>query len=127
MRDRWFSKRALLLHLLVIVFFPGCLVAWWWQVNRAMDGNGLSYLYAVEWPIFAGISIYVWWSLIHTDPDTVGAKVQQKMSRDETYRSPQSDTHLERRLDDEDPELARYNDRLAELARSGDTKSWLRR
>lgn len=79
MRQRWFSRRALLLHLALIVWFPGCLIAGWWQVNRAFDGNGLSYLYSVEWPVFAVVGVWAWWALVHTDPDTVGQRAQQRM------------------------------------------------
>lgn len=96
-------------------------------MNRAMDGNALSYLYAVEWPIFAGITVYVWWSLIHTDPETVGAKAQKKLSQQEVSQLPEYAVVGERRREDEDPELAEYNDRLGELARSGSAKSWLHR
>ena len=80
MRERWFSRRALTLHLAVVLWVPGCLVAGWWQVTRALDGNGLSYLYSVEWPVFALVGIWMWWSLIHTDPETVGARAQRRLA-----------------------------------------------
>jgi integral membrane protein len=67
-RQRWFSGRALLLHLEVIVVAPGCVAAGWWQATRALAGNGLSWLYSVEWPIFAILAIGGWWRLIHEDP-----------------------------------------------------------
>ncbi len=74
MRERWLSKRALSLHAGVLFFVPACAVAAWWQITRATDGNGLSYLYAVEWPVFAILGVYFWWMLIHTDYDSVGLK-----------------------------------------------------
>ena len=51
-RERWLSGRALSLHLAVLVLVPACAVAAWWQINRAADGNQLSYLYSVMWPVF---------------------------------------------------------------------------
>ena len=66
------------LHLAVLVFVPGCAVAAWWQINRAEDGNGLSYLYSVMWPVFGILGIVFWWMLIHTDYETVGLKGMQR-------------------------------------------------
>src|ERR1700722_10167269 len=66
-RERWFSQRALWLHLGMILFVPFCGLAAWWQITRAMGGNDLSYLYSVEWPIFAIVGVYFWWMLLHTD------------------------------------------------------------
>lgn len=65
MRQTWFSPRALLLHLAVVVVAGACLVLAWWQWLRATGGNGLSWAYVFEWPFFAGVAVYVWWDLIH--------------------------------------------------------------
>ena len=73
-RERWLSRRAVSLHVAVLVFVPGCALAAWWQINRAEDGNQLSYLYSVMWPAFGILGLYFWWMLIHTDYDTVGLK-----------------------------------------------------
>jgi hypothetical protein len=108
------------IHVGALLFIPMCALAWWWQVTRALGGNDLSYLYAVEWPAFALIGVYVWWSLIHTDFDTVGAKAQQAaVERGEVEPEPEP----ERRRDEEDEALAAYNDRLAALSREG-PKTW---
>jgi DNA-binding transcriptional regulator of glucitol operon len=121
--ERWLSRRALALHLAVVVWVPGCLAAGWWQVTRALDGNGLSYLYSVEWPVFALVGIWMWWSLIHTDPETVGVRAQRRMqlARAKAGIAPAA---AERHREDEDPELAAYNDRLAELAAQDRPKTW---
>ena len=68
-RRRWLSRRALLLHLEVAVVAPGCAVAGWWQATRALSGNGLSWFYSVEWPVFALLAVWGWWHLLHEDPD----------------------------------------------------------
>jgi len=79
-QQRWFSRRAFGLHTAIVLWVPGCLFAFWWQVTRAFDGNGLSYLYSVEWPAFAVVGVWGWWLLLHTDPDTVGRRAQEKLA-----------------------------------------------
>lgn len=74
LRSRWLSRRALLLHLEVAIVAPGCLAAGWWQVGSALNGNGLSWVYAVEWPVFAGLAVAGWWYLVHEDPDVYRAR-----------------------------------------------------
>ena len=71
---RRLSRRALLLHLTVAVVAPGCGVAGWWQATRALAGNGLSWVYSIEWPIFGLIAIVAWWQLIHEDPEAYEAR-----------------------------------------------------
>jgi hypothetical protein len=132
-RERWLSKRSLLLHLLVLLFVPGCGLAAWWQITRATDGNGLSYLYSVEWPIFAILGAYFWWMLIHTDYDAVGLKGMRNQAAAAPVvvseastpvatpaRSPQPAATWAAQAD---PELAAYNARLASLAAQG-PKTW---
>ncbi|WFE52156.1 hypothetical protein [Micromonospora sp. WMMD1155] len=48
-------------HMAMVVLTVGFLGLGWWQVSRAAAGNSLSWGYAVEWPIFAGFVVYVWW------------------------------------------------------------------
>ncbi len=76
-RTRWLSPRALLLHLEVVVVATGCLAAGWWQLTSALAGNGLSWVYTVEWPIFAVVAIGAWWLLIHEDPEAYRARKQR--------------------------------------------------
>jgi len=78
-RQRWLSKRALLLHLTLAIWFPGCLVAGWWQAEVALSGNDLSYLYAVEWPLFAIGGVYAWWLLMHIDASTPGRSPTEQL------------------------------------------------
>jgi hypothetical protein len=106
-----------------VVWVPGCLAAGWWQVTRALDGNGLSYLYSAEWPAFALIGLWVWWVQIHTDPESVGARAQRRMqaARVQAGTAP---TPPVRRREEEDAELAAYNDRLAKLGADRHAKTW---
>lgn len=140
MRQRWFSRRAILIHLGALLFVPLCLLAWWWQVTRAIGGNDLSYVYAVEWPVLAIIGVYVWWALIHTDFEKVGARAQAKQLAEQAVQADRAEQaegdgasvafvpapeEGPRRRELEDEELAAYNDRLEELARQG-PKTWRR-
>jgi hypothetical protein len=129
-RERWLSKRAVPLHIGVLLFVPGCALAAWWQVTRAFDGNGLSYLYSVEWPVFALVAIYFWWMLIHTDYETVGRKgLERQVALEAAQKaaeaggdgaaSPASSPVAAPPMEVDDPELAAYNARLAELAKRG--------
>jgi DNA-binding transcriptional regulator of glucitol operon len=126
MRRRWLSGRALTLHVLVIILFPLCLLAGWWQANRAMSGNTLSYLYAIEWPIFAILGVYGWWQLIHDVP--VGAVDQSKPKREPRVHfntevaSPAQPLEWDEAL--ESPELRAYNEYLESLRTGGGRKSW---
>ena len=45
------------------------MIAGWWQATRALGGNGLSWVYSVEWPLFALLAIWGWWHLVHEDPE----------------------------------------------------------
>ena len=62
---KYFTWRCIALHALVLVLVPAFLVAGWWQYNVARGGNGLSWVYTVEWPFFAVYALYLWWKLIH--------------------------------------------------------------
>ena len=74
MRERWLSRRAVFLHVGALLFVPFCIVATWWQITRAQDGNGLSFLYTFEWPVFALLGVYFWWQFLHTDYEAVGLR-----------------------------------------------------
>jgi hypothetical protein len=109
------------LHVAVLFFVPACGLAAWWQITRATDGNGLSYLYAVEWPAFAILGCYFWWMLIHTDYDTVGLRGMRKQSNSAgSVLGPRPSNVV---TANNDPELAAYNERLAALADQG-PKTW---
>ncbi len=130
-RERWLSGRAVSLHAAVLVLVPGCAIAAWWQVNRAQDGNQLSILYSVMWPVFGVLALCFWWMLIHTDYDSVGLKGMRRQAQQseamQSTGSPMSPTPVGANGPDlgaeEDPELAAYNARLAELSAKG-PKTW---
>ncbi|GGM48060.1 hypothetical protein GCM10011608_36040 [Micromonospora sonchi] len=45
----------------MVVLVTSFLGLGWWQVSRAAAGNAISWGYAVEWPVFAGFVVFVWW------------------------------------------------------------------
>jgi DNA-binding transcriptional regulator of glucitol operon len=135
--ERWLSRRAVSLHLAVLVLVAGCAVAAWWQVTRAQDGNQLSYFYSVMWPGFGILSLYFWWMLIHTDYEKVGLKGMRHDQLATASADPDTAVLTSPAVDAQrpeatvsatadDPELAAYNARLAELATQG-AKTWRKR
>jgi hypothetical protein len=84
--NRWFSGRALLLHVEFWLVVAACGAATWWQASRALSGNGLSWFYTFEWPIFAGIAVAAWWHLIHENPEERAARKRQRAALDPAER-----------------------------------------
>jgi len=105
----------------MVIWVAGCAVAAWWQVGRALQGNQFSYLYAVEWPVFGVAGIFCWWAMLHSraaapDEDAPSQAVAERA---------RAQAHLALRArEQEDPELAAYNDYLAGLAVEGKRKGW---
>jgi hypothetical protein len=118
------SARAIRLHVCVVVVVSICLVLGWWQLDRALSGNTLSWVYTVEWPFFAGYAVYMWWKLLHETPGEPAVR----RSRSDTHGGSRSDTHGGKpgrkvrvhrddaaREADEERQLAEYNRYLADL------------
>jgi hypothetical protein len=137
-RERWLSRRAVALHVTAVILATGCALATWWQITRAEDGNQLSYFYSAMWPAFGILVVSFWWSLLHTDFESAGRRgVQRQQAKAAEAAQAGSDggpwagavatplaTTASPRLDD-DPDMAAYNARLAELAAQG-PKTWRR-
>lgn len=100
----------------MVVLVGAFLALGWWQLHRALGGNGLSWAYTFEWPFFAGYAVYVWWRLLH---DEDGLRARRRQPDDPARR--QREEERRRREDDEREAYNRY---LAELAASGRRKSW---
>jgi DNA-binding transcriptional regulator of glucitol operon len=115
----WFSRRAMKLHVVILIVVPAFLALCLWQVSRALGGNSLSWAYVFEWPLFAAYAVYMWWRFVHeaaqdgspggtatTDPGGHSAAASPT-----TTATPETPAQQK-----EDADLAAYNDYLAQLA-----------
>ncbi len=80
-RQRWLSRRAVSLHVRVVLVVAVCVAMCWWQLARALSGNGLSWFYTFEWPAFALLAIAGWWHLVHEDPAHLAARRRRAVAR----------------------------------------------
>jgi DNA-binding transcriptional regulator of glucitol operon len=132
MRKLW-TPRWLLVHAAALILAVGFLLLCWWQVGRAVNGNLLSFGYAIEWPAFSAFVVYVWVkearqavrgdreAPAHTDavPAQTSAETSAVASTDPpvlTARVRRRQVRNEAAYDDSgDGELAAYNRYLAWL------------
>lgn len=139
------------LHLTLVVLLPSFAVLTWWQADRALGGNSLSWAYTFEWPFFGGYAVYLWWWLIHSqdkdraaassadDAATVATAAADAGAHPGAERAPgldipvpahasngvaADDDRFDTRVGEIDEELAAYNDYLAALNASGRRKRW---
>jgi hypothetical protein len=115
-RPRWLGW-----HLLMVVAFVGMLWLGDWQFHRALSGNGLSWAYTFEWPLFAGFAVVFWARTIRDE-----FRIKRGVANPEPAAGPPG---LPARIagvkavqmstaepaDDEDEELTAYNAYLARL------------
>jgi DNA-binding transcriptional regulator of glucitol operon len=99
-----------------------CCAAAWWQVGRAIQGNGLSYMYAIEWPAFAVLGVLGWYAMLNMEKVN---EDQEKARRgyEEKMRA-QALAARKAHAEQEDPTLAAYNDHLAQLSTRPKKKLW---
>jgi DNA-binding transcriptional regulator of glucitol operon len=120
--SKYFSRRALGLHLALATWIGVCAVAAWWQVGRAIQGSSLSYFYAIEWPVFGIFGVLGWFALLNLEKVT---EHQEKARREyEEHKRAEARAAREASGEPEDPILAAYNDHLAQIASSPKRKLW---
>ncbi len=88
MGQRRRGPRAALLTAEFFLLAAACLAAGWWQVTRALGGNGLSWFYSIEWPAFALIALWAWWHLLHEDPEAREARRRRPSEWDDPANDP---------------------------------------
>jgi DNA-binding transcriptional regulator of glucitol operon len=115
---------APIIHLGIALWVPICAIACWWQITVALGGDGLGWLYSIEWPVFGIFGIVVWWNLIHDDPDEVGARAVQSGHALPPRLTERDRAATTRVGGEESPELERYNDYLEALAAKSPQKTW---
>jgi len=114
-RSRWLSRRAIRLHLTLLIAGSGCLAAGWFEFTRARAGNELSWVYVFEWPFFAGFGCYLWWRLLHEDD-----RSRARPAADPAGPSPMPDDSRAQAGsaapgEPADPQLQAWNEYLARL------------
>jgi hypothetical protein len=73
---RWLAWLAF-----VIVAFWGMLWLGDWQFHRAIGGNGLSWAYTFEWPLFAGFGAVFWARTVRDELRARRGPSQREMDR----------------------------------------------
>ena len=109
-------------HLLMVVAFWGMLWLGDWQFHRALAGNGLSWAYTFEWPLFAGFAVVFWAKTIKDEfrikrGEAIGSG-ESSASLDDlppSAKPVQVSAALPREGEDEDEELSAYNAYLTRL------------
>ena len=64
----WWTPRAISAHVTLALCEPGFAALAWWQVDRALSGNSLSWVYVFEWPFFGVYAVFLWWRIVHDQP-----------------------------------------------------------
>jgi DNA-binding transcriptional regulator of glucitol operon len=102
-------------HVAVVILVVSFLALGWWQVTRAVAGNLLSYAYAVEWPVFAGFTIFVWVKEMRRAMAGEASDTAEAPTINEAAQT--APARVGAAYDDsDDPDLAAYNRYLAWLA-----------
>jgi hypothetical protein len=120
-KSKWFSPRAIVLHIALLGWLGLCVAAAWWQVGRAVQGNSLSFMYSIEWPVFAVLGVLGWLAMLNMETITAG----QEKARLEYEERMRAQAKAERAASaPEDATLSAYNDHLADLATRPKKKLW---
>jgi hypothetical protein len=107
-------------HVLMVLSCWGMLWLGDWQLHRALAGNGLSWAYTFEWPLFSGFAVVFWARTIRDEfrikrGGGEGAEAAAEAERD-ILPAGVGIQQVEEPADDaDDAELARYNAYLARL------------
>lgn len=134
MEDVSAPHRRPALIILVVVSAFACLALGYWQWSRFESGNGTAQNlgYALQWPLFAGFAVWSYFRFVRlenqaeaeaanpaedTQENGVDAPVQTKRPKSAAPREIPAGLLPERpkAARDNDPELAEYNQYLADL------------
>lgn len=114
----------MLLHVLALIAFLVCLRLGLWQWDRAKSHSGTmqNFGYALQWPLFAGFVVVLWWRAIR---DVLHPKSAGEESREQAAETPKLAARATPATpvvaapllptEEEDPEVAAYNRYLASL------------
>ena len=116
MRSRWLSPKAIVLHLALVAWLPGCLWLTSWQLGRASSGNSLSYVYVVEWPALAAFGVWGWWMLLHTEKPTEEQVAERAAIERAARDAARAAAAIAAATTADDPAMVAYNEHLRALA-----------
>lgn len=122
MKSKWFSSRAVLLHLALLGWLGLSASAAWWQLGRAVQGNSLSFMYSIEWPVFGVLGVLGWYALLNMEKVTEDEEAARR-DYEESMRA-EAQAARDRSAEKDDPVLAAYNDHLAAIATKNKRKLW---
>ena len=122
-RPRWhfvFRPRWLAWHAFTLAAVAGMLWLGDWQFHRAESGNGLSWAYTFEWPVFAVFGVVFWAKTIFDEmrPSGSGGRETDEIELPGGAGLPAPGGSGQGVLairDEDDPELAAYNAYLSRL------------
>ena len=63
------TRRAVGLHLTLLVVVPAFSACSGGRSSGSARATALSWAYVFEWPFFTGYAVYLWWSLVHDQPE----------------------------------------------------------
>jgi DNA-binding transcriptional regulator of glucitol operon len=114
---RFLTPKWLLRHALAVVLAAACvrLGIWQWDVYHGVRGGFQNLGYALQWPLFAGAVVWVWFRLIRWEirpperPAPITTARMVPVAESDTTRQPEPD-------DQPDDAHARYNRYLRSLA-----------
>ena len=108
-------------HVLMVLSVWGMLWLGDWQLHRALSGNGLSWAYTFEWPLFAGFAVVFWAKTIRDEfrirrRRRRGSRERRGGQRGAEPPAGLGTAQVQQPADDaDDAELAKYNAYLARL------------
>ena len=124
MKSKWLAPRSLVLHVVLLLWLAMCVIAAWWQVGRAVQGNSLSFMYAIEWPAFAIFGVLGWYAMLNMESVTTAKEEERREFEARMREQAAAARAAAREQEVEDPVLAAYNDHLASLATKTKRKLW---
>jgi DNA-binding transcriptional regulator of glucitol operon len=112
---RFFTRHWVWLHFAVAFVVPTFIGLGWWQVVRAGAGNARSYGYAIEWPSLAAIVIFLYIRAIRMELRNADVHMSLPQLLDDGAFAEQVVGPPAEHVEDDDPELAAYNEYLSGL------------
>ena len=77
--ERLRGAEALRLHVTLAVGLLLCAAAFWFELQRALGGNALSWAYVFEWPLLAIFAVYMWSRFLHPGRENAPRKHEKPL------------------------------------------------